>query len=316
MTTSAGQLRRIIWLGVRFGAVGALVFFLGREVVKNWPAIRAGWHPPAPAFATAAVVVLFGSYLWLYAISLALLRRLGYKLTFGSGLRPFFYSLLGRYIPGRFAVVVGKAYFYQKRRIPTLTAAFAPTYENVLAAVGGAAFAVAASAAVFPGQLGWGQLFAAAAAAIILVIGIQPALVKRAVAWAGTALKAKIQEAPTLATKHAAVLACAYAVYCVLFAAFFAFAARAFTPLSAGECVRVGAACGVAAVLGYVVVLTPSGLGVREGLLLLLVRPYIPHAEAAFLAVASRAVTLAAELLLAGAAAGLGNDRPATPISE
>jgi hypothetical protein len=292
--------------------VAAAFFFVGKVLVDNWPDMRAGWRPPRPAYVAAAGGTLVVSYLYLLKISLAVLRRVGSRLSFRAGLRPFFYSLLGRYIPGRFAVIVGKIYMYERRGVPRLTAALALAYENVFAAVGGFAVAAASAATVVAGLLSWRALIPAAVGGGALIALLQPGVLRRLLGWAMRKVgRGEFDAGMVMGRGEAAGFALAYASYCTISGVFFAFLAAAFVPLDAGLAVRVGAAYVAASVLGYAAVFTPSGLGVREGLVVLFLHGYLPPGEAAFLAVASRLATVAVELSLAGAAAALGTKEPA-----
>jgi hypothetical protein len=307
--TTAGNWtwRRALWTGAKVILVAAALFFVGKVVADNWTEFRAGWRAPRAGALVAAGGALVLSYYYLFAISLAVLRRVGSRLGFRAGLRPFFYSLLGRYIPGRFAVIVGKIYLYERRGVPRLTAALALAYENVFAAVAGLAVAAAAAATVLSGLLSWRTLVPAAAGVAAAVALIQPGILRRLLGWALRRFgRREFDAGMVMGRGAAAAFALAYASYCLISGVFFAFFAAAFVPLDAALAVRVGAAYVAASVLGYAAVFTPSGLGVREGLVVLFLHQYLPPGEAAFLAVASRLATVAVELALAGVAAALG----------
>jgi uncharacterized membrane protein YbhN (UPF0104 family) len=311
MAHRSGAWRRALWKTVKVIVVGAALFFVGKVLADNWPDVRAGWRPPRPGELAAAAAALFASYFYLYRISLAILRRVGYRLGFRAGLRPFFYSLLGRYIPGRVAVAVGKIYLYERRGVPRLAAALAVAYENVFAAVGGVALALAL-AAFLTDAFSWAALALAAAGALTLAVLVQPALLRRLLAWPLKKMRlGKLAPKMLISRRGSFAFALAYATYCVGLGVFFAFFAAAFVPLGAAEAAQAGAAFVAAAVLGYVAVFAPSGLGVREGLLVLLLQRHMSAGEAAFLAVASRLVAVAAELALAGLAAAIGTKKPA-----
>jgi len=315
MINSNGRWRRALWTAAKVIVVGAALFFVGNVLVENWPDVRDGWRAPRPLAAAAATAVLFASYVFLYKLSLAVLRRVGYSLSFRAGLKPFFYTLLGRYVPGRFAVVVGKIYLYERRGVPRLAAALAVTYENVFAAVGGVAAALALAAVLLTDAFSWPALGFGAAAVSALAILIQPAVLARLLAWPLKKMRlGKFGPAMLIGRGGSLAFALGYAAYCVLLGFFFALFAAAFVPLDFGAAVNAGAAYVAAAVLGYVAVIAPSGLGVREGLLVLLLRRYMPAGEAAFLAVASRLAAVAAELILASAAAAVGSGAPARAV--
>ncbi len=312
MTTDKGNWRRVLWTAAKIIIVAGALFFVGKVLAENWPDVRAGWRAPRPLPALAATAALFASYVALFKVSLAVLRRVGYRLSFRAGLRPFFYTLLGRYVPGRFAVILGKVYMYEKRGVPRLSAGLAVAYENIFAAVGGVAIALAASATILSGTFSWRSLAPAAAGAVALAALIHPKILMPLLAWA--ARKTRLGEVgprKLVGRGQSATFALAYAGYCVLLGVFFAFLAAAFVQLDFDIALRAGGAYVAAAVLGYVTVFAPSGLGVREGLLVIFLQRYMPVGEAAFLAVASRLAAVAAELLLAGIAASFGNNSPA-----
>lgn len=75
-----------------------------------------------------------------------------------------------------------------------------------------------------------------------------------------------------------------------------AFAAAAGLPLSVPTALGV---FGLAWFLGYVSLLTPSGLGVREGTIVVALSPALGPASATFLSLASRLAIVIAELLVA-----------------
>ncbi len=306
--------RRTLFAALKALVVAATAFFVGRALVVHWPQLRAGWRAPTAWPLAATCLTLLASYLCLYAVSLAILRRLGYRLRFRAGLKPFFYTLLGRYIPGRVAVIAGKIYMYEKRGVKRVYAALAPAYENVFAAVGGVAVSLAAAAALFSSRFMWWQLAPAAAGAAALAVFVQPPVLTRLLKWPMRAFRGgELGPTALIRTRGAAAFAGGYAGYCLLLGASFSFLAASFLPLDAGTAARAGAAYVVAAVLGYVVVFAPSGLGVREGLLLLLLKPYMTTGDAAFLAVLSRVMAVAAEVLFAAAAAAIGTNEPASP---
>jgi uncharacterized membrane protein YbhN (UPF0104 family) len=307
MATTKTTRRKVLWTAAKVVFVAAALFFVGKIFADNWSEFRTGWRPPQIGFLSAAGGALVLSYFYLFAISLAVLRRVGSRLGFRAGLRPFFYSLLGRYIPGRFAVIVGKIYLYERRGVPRLTAALALAYENVFAAIGGLAVATVAAATVLSGLFSWRTLVPAAVGPAAAVALIQPGILRRLLGWALRRFGRREFDADMVMGRGAAAsFALAYASYCLISGVFFAFFAAAFVPLDAALAVRVGAAYVAASVLGYAAVFTPSGLGVREGLVVLFLHQYLAPGEAAFLAVASRLATVIVELILAGFAAAVG----------
>jgi uncharacterized membrane protein YbhN (UPF0104 family) len=69
-------------------------------------------------------------------------------------------------------------------------------------------------------------------------------------------------------------------------------------PLSLAETIPVTAAFSLSWVAGYAAVFSPGGLGVREGVMLLLLKPVLAVQTALLLPVLSRALVLLSELIL------------------
>ncbi len=86
--------------------------------------------------------------------------------------------------------------------------------------------------------------------------------------------------------------------------AFFLFI-RGFSPVSTSQLFRVTGIYAIAWSFGFLSVVPPSGLGVREGVLSLLLTSVLPPATATWVALLSRLWTLSAELLIGGVAFGL-----------
>ena len=86
--------------------------------------------------------------------------------------------------------------------------------------------------------------------------------------------------------------------------AFFLFI-KSLYPVTASQLFSVTGIYAVAWSIGFLSVITPSGLGVREGVLSLLLTSVLPPATAMLVALLSRLWTLSAELAVTGAAFGL-----------
>lgn len=86
--------------------------------------------------------------------------------------------------------------------------------------------------------------------------------------------------------------------------AFFLFI-KSLTLVSTSQLPVVTGTYAVAWSIGFLSIITPSGLGVREGILSLLLTSVLPPATAMLVALLSRLWTLGAELLLGGIAFGI-----------
>ena len=86
--------------------------------------------------------------------------------------------------------------------------------------------------------------------------------------------------------------------------AFFLFI-KSLHPVSTSQLLVITGTYAVAWSIGFLSVITPSGLGVREGVLSLLLTSILPPATASLVALLSRLWTLSAELIVTGMAFGL-----------
>jgi uncharacterized membrane protein YbhN (UPF0104 family) len=90
-------------------------------------------------------------------------------------------------------------------------------------------------------------------------------------------------------------------VWCVFGLAFW-LAARALYSIPAADLARYTGAFAAAWVVGFVIVFVPGGIGVREGVLVFLLRGRLGEAEAVVLATASRIAFTLVDLVGGGAA--------------
>ena len=93
-------------------------------------------------------------------------------------------------------------------------------------------------------------------------------------------------------------------LWVLLGTAFFLFI-KSFYPVVPSQLLLVTGTYAVAWSIGFLSVITPSGLGVREGVLSLLLTSVLPPATATFVALLSRVWTLGVELILGGVAFGI-----------
>jgi len=99
-----------------------------------------------------------------------------------------------------------------------------------------------------------------------------------------------------------ALLTVGYAAYWLLTGLAFAVFVRSLYPLPAAEVPLVAAAYAAAYAAGFLSLLTPAGLGVREGVLVVALAPVLPAGPALVVALLSRLWMMAFELLGAGVA--------------
>lgn len=279
-----------------------LGWLVWRTLAANWSEfrsletpgeIRLGW------IALAAVVV-WTAYGVLILAWRTVIVGWGQHLRVPAAVRIWCVSNLGRYLPGKIWSAAGLAVLAQREGVTGWVAAGAAIAMQVLALGTG----VAVVAAVAPGAATPTSLTVAGVCAVGAVVALTS---KRAMAVLSGLTKGKIALEPLpLPSVTAGALAAlgAWVLYGVAFwmlAAGLGLDPMPSLPLSVGVF-----ASGY--IVGLIAVFAPGGVGVREGVFLMLLEPAIGVGAAAMLAVGSRflltategAAALAAWLLVKG----------------
>ncbi|MEX1183824.1 MAG: lysylphosphatidylglycerol synthase domain-containing protein [Gemmatimonadota bacterium] len=282
------------------------------------------WRP-----ATLPLLASFALLVAVYLVHALIWRRMLGDLSIGrpsvhTSLRVYFLSSLGRYIPGKLWQLAGLAVLAQRAGLPPAPAAATavlgqfgflttgllflgvvlPEWRTVLdPAAGSAGAASAPSGAALPLALGAAMLVAGSAALWLLVATpIGRGFRHRVLAAVGDAAGSRIAGAFDLADRvrpaDAAIWAAAYAASWVVLGAAFTLFVAAFEPTAVTAPRYLSGAVAASYLAGYLFVLAPAGIGVREAAMLVLLQPVLPGAGAALVVSASsRLWFTAAELV-------------------
>lgn len=268
--------------------------------------------PLAASFALLVVVYLAHAMLWRQ-----IMRDLDVgRPAAGTAIRVYFLASLGRYLPGKLWQLAGLAVLAGRAGLPPGRAAAAavlgqfgflttgllylgvtlPEWRAVLGAD-------AEAGPIGPLSLGAGLLIAGGAVLWLLVAtpighGFRVRMVERAGERAGQGLAAAFRLADRVRPRDAMVWAGGYALSWILLGAAFTLFVAAFEPAALHAPRYVGGAVAAAYLAGYLVVLAPAGLGVREAAMLVLLQRIMPEVSGALVVSAlSRVWFTAAELV-------------------
>ncbi|NOT08328.1 MAG: flippase-like domain-containing protein [Gemmatimonadales bacterium] len=286
---------------------GAIGYFVARSLYRQWGAIgafdwrlRPGWLALSAALIWLDVVLLFE--LWR-----TLLRIVsGFSISFAKAYRVSMLANLGKYIPGKVWAVMGMAYLLRDEGVPVPAAMASSVLHQAFTIVPGAVFI-----SLVLGAGVWGQLPAVAIAVGLCVCAVilYPPLFTRLLNW-GLRLLRRPPLAFVLSFPAALGLFGAYVVAWVLYGAAF-WCMTVGLGLPAGPFLPVTAAYGAAYLIGLLALFAPGGLGVREGILTLLLAPYLPAGLSPAVAVVSRLWMTLVELCgLIPVALGVGRPAP------
>lgn len=291
--------------------VAAAAAFLGMTIARHWRELaafdwRVRWLELGASVLALTAVLAWGVIVWKQVLDRFEHRRVG----LGVLMRIWFASNLARYIPGKIWQFVGAAELARAAglsRVVVLSSMVVHVGFSLLSAAAVSAVALAAWDAVpLPGL----PLAVLAAASLFLVhprvINAALRLVPRAfhddvLRWNGS-------------WGDGLVLLGLSVLSWVLYGLAFALFVDAIVPIEAAALLPLMGVNALSFLAGYVVFLAPAGLGVREGAMAGLLRPFAPAGVAAVLALVSRLWTIAAELL--GGALVLALTRAAAPPED
>jgi hypothetical protein len=266
----------------------AIVGFAGRSLVRNWDQLRA---QPLDWNLEPAWILLSAATVWLmYALLIAAWRRMlagwGRELDPWSAARIWTVSSLGKYLPGKLWAVAGMAVMAQRAGIGAGPATGSAVVLQVLAIGTGAVVAGltgwSALRAAYPGSGGaLVALVAASAAAVALLLW--PPVVTRL-------LRLGAPEAGPLPPPARAIWfgIVANAVAWVGYGAALWFLARGLLPRAGLGLLPAIAVFTASYLAGFLALFAPGGIGVREGVFILMLQGPIGIGAATALALSSR----------------------------
>lgn len=258
------------------------------------------WRPaPGPIVASTALLVL------VYLAHAFLWRRIMHDLGIArpsrrATVRVYFLSSLGRYVPGKVWQVAGLAYFAGRAGMPPLEATTAAFIGQIGFLTSGLLFVTA----LLPG---WQGPTAAIAAVAVLILCAGAVFVLshtdsglRWRAWLRTRsprIAGLFDLADRVRTGTAALWLVAYGLTWLVLGAAFATFVGAFVDGVGPHARHFAGTIAAAYLSGYLFLLAPAGVGVREGVMTALLAQVVPTSAAIVIAVASRLWFTAAELL-------------------
>lgn len=275
----------------------AIIAIAARSLVRNWADLRSQpleWRVQ-PGWLLVSALLVWLMYALLIGAWRTMLAGWGQRLDGWTSARIWTVSSLGKYLPGKVWAVAGMALMAQRAGIAPWAATGSAVVLQVLAIGTGAAVAgLTGRAAIEAAHQGsgvvLGLLVAGAVAGVALLLW--PPLLRRLLRFA--APDAEARGAPAVAGIVVGIVA--NAVAWVGYGASLWFLSRGLLPgvdLGLGLAIAVFTASYLA---GFLALFAPGGLGVREGLFILMLQGPLGIGPATALALASRLLLTITEL--------------------
>lgn len=258
------QQKKVLRLAAQIILVGVVFFFLGRKIVTDWPKIRDyPWDFNYPWLFLS--IVLLGALYIGHAVGwLLILWRFRHPVPFLQGLYVWFKSLLARYVPGNVLMVMGRVMMIEPYGVPKRVSLTSVAYEQVLLAAS-AATAIAIALPFWSKLQDFsGMIWLVLVVPPLAIIGLHPAVISHLGNWVFRRVgRETIEE----------FLPFSVVIWVFFFYAFFwiiaglgLFAmARTVTYIELSALPIVIASAPLAWLTSVLFFISPSGLGVREG---------------------------------------------------
>ena len=277
-----------------------VVVFWGRSLVTNWAEFQTiPWHVQWPWLAVSATILLvhqpFVAFAWQRIV-----RQLGEPLPVLQALRFYLLAQLARYVPGGIWDVAGRVYLAGAAGYSRMRVSYSILLEMVLHVVSAALFFLVTLAfwpdirEVLPFAI------ALAGMAVVGLAVLHPVLLSPAISLLARLTHREVETAwripfvaflPLLGYQLAARL---------LVGAAFATFTFGIYPVSAGEFPRLAGIFVAGWLVGFLVVVMPMGLGVREGAIAWLLAGIMPLPAATAVAIGFRILVALRDLAWAG----------------
>jgi len=286
---------------LKWTIVTAIFFFLGKMVWENWVQVKEvpftlRWTP----LIIATLIFAFSYFIQLWAWYLITLR-LGIVLSLRETLESWFYSQLGKYLPGKVWLLLGRFYLYESKGKSKKIISAALYYEMVTIILAGGIIFVSSLVLLKEGfllfrgeQLGW-IIFSL----LIILVFLHPRFLQKIMNGFLVAFK---KETITLSLSYPDVLGilCICMLSWLIGGVGFYLFVDSITPVPSEHFLFLTGALAVSSILGLIAVFAPAGLGVREGALVYLLTQLIPAPLAVILSVSTRLWMTLVEIGLIG----------------
>jgi uncharacterized membrane protein YbhN (UPF0104 family) len=287
---------------LRWIIVVVIFVFLGKMVWENWAQVKEASFTFRPvSLILSTLIYAFAYFIQIWAWYLITLK-LGIALPFSETLENWFYSQLGKYLPGKVWLLLGRFYFYESKgrsKKAISVALYLETTTIVIAAsllflVGFFLFKEVRS--FYSGrQFVWGILLF-----LFACLSLHPGVLQKIINWILTRFKKEPLSLSIAYTDILLILLISILSWAVGGMGFYIFITSVFS-ISSTHILFVAGALAFASLLGLIAIFAPGGLGVREGILVYFLSYLMPGPVAVILSVLSRLWMTLIEIGLIGA---------------
>jgi hypothetical protein len=287
--------------------VVAIFGFLGRMVWDNWNQVKgASFTFEIFPLISSTLIFAFSYFVQIWAWYLITLK-LGIALSTPDTLRSWFYSQLGKYLPGKVWLLLGRFHFYesQGKSKKSISVALYLETATMMMAAGLVCFAALLSfeeaRSFYPiNRVWWWAL-----PFILAFFSIHPRVLEKMSNWVLLKFRRESFSLPISYYDILWILSICILTWLVGGIGFYLFVESLF-PVSPSYILYLTGALAFSTILGLVALFAPSGLGVREGALVYLLSFMMAAPVAVIISVLTRIWMTLIEIGLIGVVYLLG----------
>ena len=294
------NLKKTLLRLIQFLLIGVIFYFLIKGLLANWSQVkdfdwRFNYYLLTISFALQILTLL-----WLVKILKWILKKTGSSVSYRRLFKAWFISSLGKYLPGKVWQLLGMILLLEKEGIPKKNTFSSVVLGQTLSVISGLLIG-----ALFLGSDLYSEILSKNPALIILIIvffmGVlalffYPKLLERMINLGLRILK-KDQILLDFKSKDIFFYFLSYSLAWISFGLGFTIFVKAFSPASLGIYPGLTGAFAFSFNIGFLALFVPGGIGVREGILVLLLEAYFPAPVAILISILSRLWVSFVELL-------------------
>lgn len=251
--------------------VAAIFAFLGKMVWENWVQVKEAQFTFRPfPLLSSTLIFVFSYFIQIWAWYLITLK-LKIALSPSETLKSWFYSQLGKYLPGKVWLLLSRFYFYESRGKSKKSISVALYFEivTIIAAAG----LIFLAALIFHREIwlfySWRQSGWLVLLLLLGFVSLHPRVLQKILNWILVQFK---WEPISLSISYSNILWILFVCivsWVVGGVGFYLFVDSVY-PVAPQYILFLTGALAISSTLGLIAIFAPSGLGVREGILVYL----------------------------------------------
>jgi len=282
------------FLKIAFGVL--VVIFLVWYFWKNWDEFSEKIKN-----VNIGVFIFSMLFYFVYKITLASLWHYitkinGCSIKYEKAVTSYLYSILGKYIPGKVFMLAARLTYYKEEDAPLAKVTVCFFIENVCTLLG-AAMLFIVSLFFFPNELLSNYRWLTLALIVLFFVCIHPKIINFVLRLIGKLFKKNL-EIPMKYSQMLKVVLLFIGNWLIVGVGFYILTKSIYPAVELSQLLFCAGIWGVSAIMGILAIFAPSGLGVREGIIVAGLMLIMPQSDAMIVSVVSRLWQTIPELIL------------------